>query len=194
MIVSKPLRVSPRFSTAVLTASTSDPILGDRAPLGVTWEEITPTTGDFNFRRPVQSVNVSPNTGPDFTVATGRGTGISFQSLVNDIKTFVRAAAGIYVKYTDSNGDVIEEARLSLNTAQAILRGNRAVQVYLPPDNTGNQEIRLLIGMLTFNQQELTEAWSKGATTPVTFQFDPASLDKLITNQHTEVEYNRHIS
>ncbi len=80
---------------------------------------------------------------------------------------------------------------MSLNTAQAILRENRAVQVFLPPDPNGNQEIRLLIGMLTFNQQELTEAWSKSATTPVNFVFDPASLDRLITDMHVEIGYLR---
>lgn len=192
MIAAKPLRVAPRFSNATLQSSTADSILGDRTPLGVTYEEITPTTGEFNFRRPLNQVSVSPNNAPDFQVATGRGVGITFQSLANDIKTFVRAAAGIYVKYSDGT-DVVEESQMSLNTAQAILKGNRSVQVFLPADSTGNQEVRLLIGMLTVNQTELTEAWSKSATTPVTFQFDPAALDKLISNQHTEISYLRRV-
>lgn len=190
MIVAKPLRVAPKFAAATLQSTTTDSILGDRAPLGVTYEEITPTTGEFNFRRPLSQVTVSPNNAPDFQVATGRGVGISFQSLANDIKTFVKAAAGNYVKYTDGS-DVIEESQMSLNTAQAILKGNRSLQVFMPADSTGNQEVRLLIGNLTVNQVELNEAWSKSATTPVTFTFDPASLDKLITNQHTEISFVR---
>jgi hypothetical protein len=178
----------------------SDVILGSRGgqavtgicgPLGVSYLEITPTTGVFNFKRPVTNVQVSPNNAPDFQVATGRGVGISFESLVNDIKTFVQASAGVYAKFVGDNASNITIGLLSLNTAQAILRGNRSVQVFLPPDAAGNQEIRLLLGMLTFNQIELDEAWSKSATTPVRFQFDPASLDRLITNQHTEVQYLR---
>lgn len=183
------MRVAPRFVTATLTSATNDPILGSRTPLGISYLEVTPTTGDFTFRRPVSNVTVSPNNSPDFQVATGRGSGISFQSLINDIKTFIEAAAGLYTKYTTYNGGTVTQGQLSLNTAQAILRENRAVQIFLPPDNNGNQEVRLLIGMLTFNQQELTEAWSKTAVTPVTFQFDPASLDRLITNMHVEIDY-----
>jgi hypothetical protein len=190
MLIAKPLRVAPKFATALLQSTTTDSILGNRLGKGVNYEEITPTTGNFDFRRPTSTVSVSPNNAPDFTVSVGRGTGISFQTLVNDIKTFVRAAAGIYVKYTDGT-DIVEEASMSLNTAQAIIRGNRSVKVFLAPDNNGNQEIRLLIGMLTFNQEELTESWSKSATTPVTFTFNPASLDKLITNQHVEIDYLR---
>jgi hypothetical protein len=189
-LIVKPLRVAPRFETATLQSNTVHPVLGDRLPLGVVYEEISPTTAEFNFRRPVSNVTVSPNNAPDFQVATSRGVGITFQSLVNDIKTFVRAAAGVYVKYSDG-ADTVEEAQLSLNTAQAVLKGNRAVQVFMPPDNFGNQEVRLLIGLLTTNQTELTEAWSKTAVTSVTFQFDPASLDKLITNAHTEIQYLR---
>lgn len=189
MLYAKPLRVAPKFALATLQSTTADVILGNRTPKGITYLEITPTTGDFTFRRPVNNVTVSPNNGPDFQVASGRGVGISFQALVNDIKTFVQAAAGVYRKYTDYLGNTITQSNMSLSTAQAILRENRAVQVFLPPDAKGNQEVRLLIGMLTFNQQELTEAWSKTAPTPVTFVFDPASMDRLITNMHTEVQY-----
>jgi len=188
-IMVKPLRVAPRFQTALLQSTTSDQILGNRTPLGISLAEITPTTGEFNFRRPVTNVTVSPNNAPDFQVATSRASGISFQALLNDIKTFVSAAAGIYVTYTDYLGGTVQEAQLSLQTAQAILRENRAVQVFLPPDHNGNQEVRLLVGLLTFNQQELNEAWSKNATTPVNFVFDAASLDRLIPNTHTEIQY-----
>lgn len=174
-----------------ITTAVAETTLGNRAPKGVGYEEITPTTGDFVFRRPVQTVEVSPNNAPNFTVKTAQASGIAFQALTNDIKTFCRAASGIYVKYTGDNSAVIQEAHLSLNTAQALLRGNRAVQVFLPPDHNGVQEVRLLIGMLTFNQTELTENWSKTSQTPVSFQFDAASMDKLITNQHTEIQYQR---
>lgn len=174
-----------------LATIVADPILGDRNPQGVGYEEITPTTGDFTFRRPVQTVTVSPNTSVDFTVKTAQSSGVSFSALSNDIKTFVRAASGIYVKFAGDGGSVIQQSQMSLNTAQAILRGNRSIKVYLPPDGQGNQEIRLLVGLLTFSQIELTETWSKTAPTPVTFQFDAASMDRLINNLHTEISYLR---
>lgn len=184
----KPLRVAPTWATVILTGAQSDPILGSRLPLGVTYSEITPTTGTFNFTRPVTNVTVDPNTSAPFQVATTRSVGIEFTSLVNDIKAFVQSAGGNSVQYS-TGGSTYTEARLSLNTAQALLRGNRPVQVFMPADSTGNQEVRLLMGLLTVNQNELREAWSKTATTPVTFKFDPAALDRLIVNQHTEVQY-----
>lgn len=187
-IVGKPMRAAPAFDTGLLQSTTTDETLGDRAPLGVTYSEITPTTGTFNFRRPVSQVTVSPNTSADFTVTTTRSVGIEFQSLNNNIKEWTRAAGGNYVAYT-TGGSTYKEARRALNTAQALLQGNRPLQVFMPADSTGAQEVRLLVGCLTVNQSELTEAWSKTAATPVTFRFDPAALDRLITNQHTEIAY-----
>lgn len=187
-IKAKPLRVSATFTQALLQSTTTDPILGSRVPLGVTYAEITPTTGTFNFRRPVSNVTVSPNTSADFQIATTRSVGVEFQSLVNDVKAFVQAAAGNYIKYT-SGGSTYQEAHQALNTASAILKGNKPIQIFMPADSTGAQEVRLLIGTLTVNQIELTEAWSKTATTPVSFRFDPAALDKLIINVHTEINY-----
>ena len=190
VIKAKPLRVAPSFTYALLTSTTSDTILGSRSGLGVTYEEITPTTGTFNFRRPVSTVTVSPNTGADFQIATTRSSGIEFQSLVNDVKAWVQAAAGNYVSY-QHNSATRKEAHMSLNTAQSLLRGNRPIKVVMPVDPADDtQETRLLIGCLTVNNIELTEAWSKTATTPVSFRFDAAPLDKLITNQHVELSYS----
>jgi hypothetical protein len=187
-IPTKPLRAAPSFTSALLQSTTSDPILGSRSGLGVTYLEITPTTGTFTFRNPVSNVTVSPNNAGDFQIATNRSVGVEFQSLSNDLKAFVQSAAGNYVSYT-TGGSTYKEARRALNTAQAILRGNKPIQVFMPPDPTGAQEVRLLVGQLTVNQTELTEAWSKTATTPVTFRFDAASLDRLINNMHTEISY-----
>lgn len=191
MVTVKPLRVAPIFLTALLSGTTADPILGSRVPKGISWQEITPTTGQFSFRRQVVTVGVSPNNSPDYQIATGRSTSVTFQALVNDVKQFVRAAAGVYVQFVGDNDSVITNAKLGLNTAQAIIRGNRPLLVFLPPDQNGDQEVRLLLGLLTFNQIELEEAWNKGADTPVNFNFEAASLDLLLTDSHTELQYLR---
>lgn len=190
IIMAKPLRVAPKFSNALLQSTTADDILGDRAPLGVTYEDFGLTTGPVNENYQVSTLTVSPNNGPDFPLVTSRGVGVSFSSLINDIREFVRAAAGNYVKYTDG-GDVVREAQMSLSTAQALLQGNRPIKLIAPADSDGNQEITLLLGLLTVNQQELTAAWSKTEVTSVNFQFNPASLDKLINNQHTQIVFVR---
>ena len=191
-ISAKPLRVSPKFTSALLQSTTADSILGDRTPYGYTYETIEPLTGTINIRRATTTVNVSPANAPDYTIATSRAPFVSFQSLINDVKAWVQAAAGNYAKY-DSSGDTIQIANMSLNTAQALLKGNRPLKLTMPIDPvTQSQEIRMYIGNLLVNQTELTEAWDKAATTPVSFQFDAASLDKLINNQHTELVYQRY--
>lgn len=192
-IKAKPLRAASAWKQAVLQSFTADPILGTNRSLGfgvLYPEEISPTTGTFNFRRAVTNVTVSPNNGSDFQIATTRSVGIQFQSLQNDIEAFVKAAGGNYVSYT-AGGHRYQEAHQALSTAQALLTGNRPVKVIMPVDSQGAQEVRLLIGALTVNQTELEEAWSKGGTTAVTFRFDPAALDRLITNQHTEINYSK---
>lgn len=193
LVIEKPLPVAASFTQATLQSTSTDTagILGTRTNvLGYTFEELTPTTGTFNFRRAVTNVTVSPNNSGDYQVATTRSPSLRFQVLQNDLKTFIRAGAGNFAKWT-SVGDstVTYEGHKSLFTASAVLTGNRPLQVVLPQNSLGQTEIRLLIGQLTTNQVEIEEAWSKTAPTPVQFQFDAAALDKLITNQHTEISW-----
>lgn len=189
IVMSKPLRAAANWTATILQSATVDPILGSRVPGGITYpSEISPTTGTFTFRRPVTTVKISPNNSADFDVATTRSVGMQFQSLVNDIKAFVDAAAGNYAQVL-YNGHIMRDAEQALVTAQAIIPGNKPVLVFMPIDAAGIQEVRLLIGLLTVNQTELEEAWSKTAPTPVTFRFDAAALDKLVTNQHSQISY-----
>lgn len=190
IVDTKPLRASEKFTATLLQSVTTSRTLGSRLPFGTTYETVTPTTGDVTENMPVVTVPVSPNTGADFDIRTVVSNGLSFQLLVNTLKEFTRAVGGNYVKYTHG-GVVHEQGHMALNTAKAVIRGNKAIKLTFPPDTNGFQEIKLLIGNLTFNQSELNAAWSKSATTPVSFVFQPAALDRLINNQHTSISYNR---
>lgn len=191
VIKAKPIRTAPRFTFALLNSTTTDLILGDRAPLGVTYEEITPTTDTFNIVRRVDTVTVSPNNAPDYTIATTRAVSVQFQALSNDIKTIVRAAGGNYVQYS-SGGLIHREAHSSKNTAQAIVRGNKPIRLTFPADEFGAGEVMLLVGQLAVNQVEFTEAWSKTATTPISFTFDAVATDRLTNSIDTEIKkYSR---
>ena len=192
----KPLSGVP--SIPIETLFSNDPSLdktgvcGSRDPRGFNLEiEITPTTNTINVRRDVSNVNVSPNNGPNYRVKTSSAGTLSFQSLVNDIKTWVMAIGGNYIKWNSTTGSgTYEEADLSLATAQAILQGNMPIKLIMPPDpSTGQQEIRVMFGNLLTNQSEITEAWSKEATTPVMFQYEAAAVDKLMIGGYTEVQY-----
>ena len=191
IITHKPLRSAPKFNLSTLQTNVStDATLGSRVGYGFTFEQIEPTTQEITERYQVTTVPVSPNTGPDFNIRTSVASGLEFKLLLNDIKDFVNAVGGYWAKYNDVSGlNEIEEGMYSLATAQAIFRGNRPVRVTYPPDGLGNAEVALFLGLLTFNQTELTAAWSKSADTPVNFVFESAILDRLINSQHAKVSY-----
>lgn len=188
----KPIRTAPSFSAASLQSTTSDAsgvnILGSRVGFGTLYETLTPTTGDTTQNFPVVSVSVSPNTGADYNIRTTVSEGFSFQLLINDLKSFIRAQGGNYVSYT-TGGVSYRQGHMAMNTAQAKIRGNKPIILNFPPDVSGFSEVKLLIGNLTFNQQELNAAWSKSAVTPINFVFQPAALDNLINSNHTSISY-----
>jgi len=193
IITHKPLLSAPKFNLSDLQSNVStNAILGSRVGYGFTFEKIEPTTQEITERYAITTVSVSPNNGPDFNVRTSVASGLEFMLLLNDIKDFISAVGGYWAKYDDSAAvNSIEEGMFSLATAQSVLRGNRPVRVNYPPDGQGNAEIGLFLGLLTFNQQELTAAWSKSATTPVRFVFEAAILDRLVTSQHAKVSYKK---
>lgn len=189
-IKAKPLAGASAFTSTLLQSTTSDDTLGDRLPKGITYRNLSPTTGGVTVNREVTSVSVDPDTGNAFGIASTRTASITFQLLANDIRDVVSGNAGVYAQYT-SGGYTYKQSKMSLNTAAALVTGNKPLKLVLPPDNNGTQEIRLYLGQLVQNQSANTEAWTKTATTPITYTFSPASIDKLINNQHVEIAYSK---
>lgn len=186
MVIARPLLTAPYFTEALLDASTVDDYLGDRTPKGYSYANLSPTTGGVRVTRATDDVEINPDTGPAFRVAVTRSTTVAFSLLSNDILDIVRAAAGNYQKYT-SNSVVIEEAAMSLVTAQAVMTGNRPFKLVLPRNAAGFQESRLYLGGLTVNQDQIEEAWTKSAPTPIDYSFQTAVQDRLIVDQHVEI-------
>lgn len=75
--------------------------------------EVSPTTGGIHFKRNVQRVTVSPNNSADFEVATARPVGIAFSMIL-----------------TTSNQWLFEQGL-----------GEYEVQVVMPPDARGNEDV-----------------------------------------------------
>lgn len=190
MIVARPLLGGNAFDATLLQSTTVDAVLGSRAPLGVTYRTLTPTTGGVTVTRETASVTVSPDTSTDFQITTARTASISFQLLPNAIKDVVAGNAGNYTAYTDG-GLNMKEAQMSLNTAKALITGNKPFKLIMPPDSLGVQEVRLYLGQLTQNQSGNTETWSRDNTTPIGYTFANASLDALCQNVPTEVIYSQ---
>jgi len=190
LIKAKPLSGASSFTSTLLQSTTSDDNLGDRTPKGITYRALSPTTGGVQVNREVTSVSVAPDSGNDFEIASTRTASITFQLLANDIRDVVAGNAGVFAQYT-SGGYTYKQSKMSLNTAAALVTGNKPLKLVLPPDNNGTQEIRLYLGQLVQNQAANTEAWTKNATTPISYTFSPASIDKLINNQHTEIAYSK---
>lgn len=188
MIVGEPLITQPLFTNTLLQSNTTDATLGSRAPYGVTYTNIAPTTGGVNITRQVDTVTFSPDNSANFPVATTRSTEITFQLLANDIKDVVRASAGNYSAYT-SSGHTLEEAQMSMMDSSVLVTGNLPLKLVMPLNKFGKQEVRLYLGSISQNQTQWAEAWKKDAQTPVSFTFSTVSLDTLILGMHCEVIY-----
>lgn len=189
LVKARPITGVSEFTSTLLQSTTVDTVLGSRAPLGVTYRTLSPTIGGVTVTRDVASVTVSPDTSTDFTITTARTASIAFQLLPNAIKDVIAGNAGVYAAYTDG-GLNIKEAQMSLNTAKALVTGNKPFKLVLPPDALGVSEVRLYLGLLTQNQQGNTETWSRDNTTPIGYNYSTASLDKLTQNVHTEIVYS----
>lgn len=189
-ITEAPLFSNPGpFSAALLTSDTADSTLGSRLPGGWSKSVLTPTTGGVTVTRQVTQVTVSPDNTADFQVVTTRTAQISFQLLSNDIQNIVQGNSGSFVQYTSTQGKTIQEAQMSLNTAAALITGNNPMALLMPPDAQGLQEVRLYLGQLLQNQSQNEERWVKDGTTPVSFQYNAVSVDRLTNSMNTEIQY-----
>ena len=189
MIMARPVQGAQQFTSALLQSTTTDTVLGDRAGLGVTYRNLTPKTSEgLTITRNTSTVNISPDTGPDFTLTTARSVTLSFQLLANDLRDIVAGNSGLYSQYS-SGGLNIKESQMSLQTASAKVTGNRPIKVVLPPDNQGIQETRLYLGQLTQNQEGNTETWGRDAFAAIGYTFSAVPTDALLDNVHTEISY-----
>lgn len=179
------------FTTALLQSTTTDATLGSRAPVGVTYATLGPTTGGVQISRDVSSVTVSPDNAPDYTIKTSQAANISFQTLPNGVKDVVRAAGGIYATFTGDSSAVITQSLQTLLTATAVLKGNKSLILNMPVDSTGVSETRLYLGNLTTNQNAFTENWQRSATTPIQYNLVTAPQDSLLNSMFCEVIYKR---
>lgn len=190
-VFTKPLKKAPSFTSAILTAATANRILGTRSALGVTYEAITPTTGGVRLIHRTSKVTIRPDNVPDFDVVTTRATDIQFSALVADNRHLAGAFGTNYVKFSDG-GQTIEQSESDLVSAIASLNGNRAIRLFMPPDANGDSTIRLYMGNLDINQQDVTENTSKTDQLQIDFNLQAAGVDYLTQNLHSTVWHKRY--
>lgn len=190
MVVARPMPAAPIFTEALLRSSTADAILGDRSPKGYTYLALSPTTGGVEVTRETSSVPLNPDTGNQFNLTTARTASIKFELLANGVADIIRGNAGNTATFT-VGGIVYEVGQMSMNSALALVTGNKPVKLFMPPDNNGRQEVRLYLGQNVQNQEGNTEEWKKDAFAGVTYVWSPAAFDTLINAQHTEIIYKR---
>ena len=189
IIYTNPLYGANSFSTTLLQAATTDPYLGGRLPVQGTWNKINFTTGGVDVERQFAQITFTPDIGPDFPAATVRAASIRFDSLLNSIQDIIRSAGGNYIEIVDGASKTIRLGQASLQFVTALLKGNNAIKLYMPVDQTGFAEQRLYLGNLTVNQSGFTEQWRKTSQVPVHFQFVPAAQDGLLICQNAEIMY-----
>lgn len=190
VVMNKPSREALTKSLALLQSTTADDDLGDRAPLGVNFRTLSPTTGAVTVDRAVDAVEFRPNTSANFSGATTRTAAIRFELLSNDVRDVVGGNAGTFVRYTYS-GTTYEEALMGIQTASAKIPGNKPMILLMPVDKQGYQEVRLYLGQLLENQESNNEAWSKDDQTSIAYAYQPSPSDSLLDGIPTEVVWKK---
>jgi hypothetical protein len=192
-ISAQPLSSAPFFTTSVLQSYGVDPaaVFTTRVAYGNTYTQLGPTTGGVTFDRGVSTVTISPDNGPDYQAVTTRGCNLTFQTLPNAMIDFVRATSGVFTQAPGDGTSTIRVSQQTLLTAQALLKGNRALQVAMPADSTGVGETRIYVGNLTISQTAVTTSFTKTAQAPIQYNLQTAAQDSLILNMSSEVSYQR---
>jgi hypothetical protein len=189
VVIAKPALGTNAFTSALLQSTTADAVLGDRAPLGVTYRTLSPKTSEgATIARQVSQVTVSPDTSQDQQFASARSVTISFQLLANDIKDIVAGNAGNYVSYS-SGGYNFKEAQMSIQTSASRITGCKPVKLILPADNQGVQEVRLYLGQTVQNQNENTEQWGRDSFASIGYTFSANPTDALLDGVNTEIQF-----
>ena len=194
LITAKPLRDSLIKTAAILHSSDPDADttgeLGDRAPKGVVFRTLKPTSGGVNVTRQNDSVEFSPDNSGNFTAATTRTVSVSFALLAGDVEDIVTANAGEFVRYTYSTV-VYEEAQMSPNTSNVYLSGNGPLILLMPPDNLGYQTVRLLLGQNLQNQEGNEESYTKDGQLLTNYTYQAAPMDTLTDGMNTELQWKK---
>jgi len=191
-VMAQPLTSSPTYTYSTLQSNTNDSFLGSRAPYGVTYTTLGPTTQGVSINRDVTTVTISPDNAPDFQLTTSRAANIQFQTLPNAVLDFVKSSAGLYATFAGDGTSTIEVAQQTLLTATALVKGNRALILNMPVDATGVGETRLFIGNLTANQVASSVSFTKTAQAPIQYNLQTAPIDTLVGSQHSEIIYKRY--
>lgn len=196
VISALPLTTVQTYTIAMLNSTTVDTTNGlgynNRAPVGYTFTNLTPTTDDVVQTDGVPGkVTFSPNTSGDFTVATVRDFKVQFKTMANDVVSFIQAAAG-EASVLISNGHTFTQSQRAYNTTAIIVKGNQPLIITMPPDpSTGVGETMLCTSLLLQNQQELAMAWSKSKQTPIPWLFESVPDDVFTVNSATVFTYSR---
>lgn len=192
-IVNEPIPGAVSYTAAQIQTSVVDATgpFGSRVPYGYQYVALSPTTGGVTVNFDANQVPVSPDTGPDYNAVAGRGFSFTFNLLANAIKNVIQANAGNYVKYTlPGSTKVVEMANMANQTAIALLAGNKPWKMVMPPDANRVSEVQVFYATITQNQSANTMAWTKTATTPVSFNVQTINVDTLLDDISAVASYS----
>lgn len=190
-VCSEPLTSAQSYTTAQIYSTTNDPDdLGDREPYCVDYVQLTPKTADgLQINRQPTNVGVSPDTGPDVNFVTSRGAALSFRLLANDMKSIVRANAGLFAQSTVSGGHTVSTKNMSLQTATALLTGNLPFKIIYPADSDRVSEVALFLNTVAQTQSASSEQWGRDNVAAVEWNINGVSFDTYLQDVHAEIGY-----
>lgn len=190
MVAAKPFN-TPTRSLAFLQNASTDSIFGSRAPYPGAETSVGVTSGGVTLDFTAAQAQVSPDTSPDYQIATSRGCNVTFASLQNNAIDIVKATAGIYVQFTGASGATIRLAQQTMLTASAALKGNAHIVIDEPVDQNGVSNTRIILGNLTVSQVQNTFSRTKTAPALLNYNLQTAAIDTLLQNMDSQIVYGR---
>jgi hypothetical protein len=186
IIYGKPPKRNPYKASALLTAATADDDLGSRVGFKHIERSFTPTTDGVSLFHKKTRATIKPDDQSPYDVFTSGATDIKFKTLNVNNQNLIQATGGNYIEYTDTNGDLIQQAEFDLLTAAALVHGNTAMKLYMPPNSAG-ETIRMYTGNLDINTADYNEDYKIDAQTSYEFNLQFAGQDRILKQLHTGV-------
>lgn len=190
----KPSIRNPFLPYATLSDDTvTNTILGPRVGYNSVAETMQPTTEGVKLTHKKTKVTIKPDDTPDWQATTNCATDISFNVLLSDPETVIRAVGGNYIEFADSNGDTLYQGVTDLMTTAAAIPGCSPFRITMPPNNLGEQ-LRMYYGNLDVSIDDIVEDMTKDKQFSLSFNCQFSGQDKLLRQLHTGVIQLRQVA
>ena len=161
MVTGEPLLDALSMTATELDGNTPLDYAGNRTPVAIEYSKRFRTVGGVKINHRMESTKVDQDDACAYDVPVARSADLEFAVLSNNLEDLAQLSAGDYVKYTDSNTDIVELGDSEIQAILSQLKGNKAVKVIYPPNKKGSQVTKVFAGATDVSNAEWVENYQK---------------------------------